>query len=57
MTSQCRRLVGFCKCRLSADDFEADCSNWAAVLLANQEWKREITSELVQKNKDVRRDV
>jgi hypothetical protein len=32
------------------DDFEADCTDWVAISVANGEWEQEIISELVVRN-------
>lgn len=32
------------------DEFEADCSDWVAISVRNEDWEREIRAELVDKN-------
>lgn len=40
----------FANCAYPSDDFEADCTDWVAISVANQEWEQQITRELVEMN-------
>jgi hypothetical protein len=44
-------LSFFANCAFPSDDFEAGCTDWVAISVANQEWELEITRELVEMNK------
>jgi hypothetical protein len=43
-------LWSFANVAYPDDEFEADCSDWVAISVANQKWEQKIMNELVEKN-------